>query len=41
MKSYIHHIETVLPDYSYAQEFARDRMIGWMPGKRNRSATVA
>ena len=36
MKSYIHHIETVLPEYSYPQEFARDRMIGWMPGKRNR-----
>ena len=36
MKSYIHHIETVLPAYSYSQDFARDRMVGWMPGKRNR-----
>jgi len=36
MKSYIHHIETVLPKYSYRQDFARDRMVDWMPGKRNR-----
>jgi len=36
MKTYIHHIETVLPKYSYRQEYARDRMVGWMPGKRNR-----
>lgn len=36
MKTYIHHIETQLPNYSYRQDYARDRMIGWMPGKRNR-----
>ena len=36
MKSYIHHIETLLPAYSYRQDYARDRMTGWMPGKRNR-----
>jgi len=36
MKTYIHHIETVLPQYSYSQEYARDRMVGWLPGKRNR-----
>jgi predicted naringenin-chalcone synthase len=36
MKSYIHHIETLLPKYSYRQDYARDRMVGWMPGKRNR-----
>ncbi|MDF7806740.1 type III polyketide synthase [Pontiellaceae bacterium B12219] len=36
MKTYIHHIASVLPPYSYRQDYARDRMIGWMPGKRNR-----
>jgi predicted naringenin-chalcone synthase len=36
MKTYIHHIEPVLPKYSYRQDYARDRMIGWLPGKRNR-----
>jgi predicted naringenin-chalcone synthase len=36
MNTYIHHIETLLPPYSYLQDYARDRMIGWMPGKRNR-----
>lgn len=36
MKTYIHHIEPVLPRYSYRQDYARDRMIGWMPGKRSR-----
>jgi predicted naringenin-chalcone synthase len=36
MDTYIHHIERVLPQYSYRQDYARDRMIGWMPGKRNR-----
>ncbi|MDZ8119718.1 type III polyketide synthase [Pontiella agarivorans] len=36
MKTYIHHIEPVLPRYSYRQDYARDRMIDWMPGKRNR-----
>jgi predicted naringenin-chalcone synthase len=36
MKTYIHHIEAVVPHYSYRQDYARDRMIGWMPGKRNR-----
>ncbi|MDF7799367.1 type III polyketide synthase [Pontiellaceae bacterium B1224] len=36
MKTYIHHIEPVLPQYSYRQDYARDRMVGWMPGKRNR-----
>lgn len=36
MKSYIHHIETLLPNYSYRQDYSRDRMVGWMPGKRNR-----
>jgi len=36
MKTYIHHIETLLPQYSYRQDYARDRMVGWMPGKRNR-----
>ena len=36
MKSYIHQIETALPQYSYRQDYARDRMVGWMPGKRNR-----
>lgn len=36
MKSHIHHIETVLPNYSYRQDYARDRMVDWLPGKRNR-----
>jgi len=36
MKTYIHHIEPLLPQYSYRQDYARDRMVGWMPGKRNR-----
>ncbi len=36
MKTYIHHIEPLLPQYSYLQDYARDRMVGWMPGKRNR-----
>ena len=36
MNTYIHHIETVLPQYSYRQDYARDRMVGWMPGRRNR-----
>ncbi|MBN2163249.1 MAG: type III polyketide synthase [Pontiellaceae bacterium] len=36
MKTYIHHIEPLLPRYSYRQDYARDRMVGWMPGKRNR-----
>ena len=36
MKTYIHHIEPVVPPYSYRQDYARDRMIGWLPGKRNR-----
>lgn len=36
MKSHIHHIETVLPQYSYRQDYARGRMVGWLPGKRNR-----
>ncbi len=36
MKTFIHHIETLLPDYSYQQDYARDRMIGWLPGKRSR-----
>lgn len=36
MKTYIHHIETLLPKYSYRQDYARDRMVGWLPGKRNR-----
>ena len=36
MKTYIHQIETVLPNYSYRQDYSRDRMIGWLPGKRNR-----
>jgi len=36
MKTYIHHIEPLLPPYSYRQDYARDRMVDWMPGKRNR-----
>lgn len=36
MKTYIHHIEPILPPYSYRQDYARDRMTGWLPGKRNR-----
>jgi len=36
MKTYIHHIEPLLPQYSYRQDYARDRMVGWLPGKRNR-----
>ena len=36
MKTHIHHIETLLPKYSYRQDYARDRMVGWLPGKRNR-----
>ena len=36
MQTYIHHIETLLPKYSYRQDYARDRMIDWLPGKRNR-----
>jgi predicted naringenin-chalcone synthase len=33
---YIHHIETILPPYAYRQDYARDRMVEWMPGRRNR-----
>ncbi len=36
MNIYIHHIERVLPQHAYQQDYARDRMVGWMPGKRNR-----
>jgi predicted naringenin-chalcone synthase len=36
MKSYIHHIEPVAPAHSYRQDYARDRMTGWLPGRRNR-----
>jgi predicted naringenin-chalcone synthase len=36
MKTYIHHIEPVAPSYAYAQDYARDRMTGWLPGRRNR-----
>ncbi len=36
MKTFIHRIETVLPNYSYRQDYARDRMVDWLPGKRNR-----
>ena len=34
--TFLHHIETSVPQYAYRQDYARDRMIGWMPGKRNR-----
>ncbi|MEZ5278194.1 MAG: type III polyketide synthase [Opitutaceae bacterium] len=30
----IHHIETLLPPYAYRQEFARDRMMRWLPDRR-------
>ncbi|WP_372806908.1 type III polyketide synthase [Pontiella sp.] len=36
MKSHIHHIETLLPKFSYRQDYSSDRMVGWLPGKRNR-----
>lgn len=36
MTTYIHSIETLLPPYSYRQDYARDRMREWLPGKRNR-----
>lgn len=36
MRTHIHHTATVLPQYSYRQDYARDRMVGWLPGKRNR-----
>ena len=36
MKTYIHHIETLVPPYLYRQEYARDRMMEWLPGKRAR-----
>jgi predicted naringenin-chalcone synthase len=36
MQTLIHHIEHLLPEYSYQQDYARDRMINWLPGKRNR-----
>ncbi len=34
-KTCIHHIEPLLPPYSYRQDYARDRMIHWLPGRRN------
>ncbi len=36
MKTFIHHIETALPPYAYRQDYARDRMVDWLPGRRNR-----
>ena len=30
----IHHIETVVPPYACPQEFSRDQMARWLPGKR-------
>ncbi len=36
MESYIHHIATRVPRHAYAQEYARDRMKGWVSNERAR-----
>lgn len=36
MVTYIHHIETLVPPYAYRQDYARDRMQSWLPGKKTR-----
>ncbi len=36
MPAYLHHIEALLPPHAYQQDYARDRMQGWLPGKRSR-----
>lgn len=36
MSVYIHRLETRTPAHAYGQSYARDRMIEWLPGKRNR-----
>lgn len=36
MKTYIHHIETLVPPFTYRQDYARDRMMEWLPGKKAR-----
>lgn len=35
-KVFLHSIETVLPPYSYSQDFARDRMVGWTDNARTK-----
>lgn len=35
MPTFIQHIEPLLPDYSFSQQHACNRMMGWMPGKRS------
>lgn len=35
MSIYIHNIETLVPPFAYKQDYSRDRMIHWLPGKRN------
>lgn len=32
--AFIHHIETLVPPYTYRQDYARDRMQHWLPGRR-------
>ena len=34
MTAYIHHIETLVPPYPYRQDYARECMIRWLPGKK-------
>ena len=36
MYAYLHHIETLLPPFAYRQDYARDRMMAWLPGRRTR-----
>lgn len=36
MAVYVHHIETLLPDNAYSQEFACERMKSWASGERHR-----
>jgi predicted naringenin-chalcone synthase len=34
MSVYVHRIETLLPPFAYRQDYARDRMAAWLPGRR-------
>jgi predicted naringenin-chalcone synthase len=31
---FMHHIETLVPPYTYRQDYARDRMQEWLPGRK-------
>jgi len=36
MPVYLHHIETLVPEQAYSQEFARERMEAWVEGDKQR-----